>query len=90
MPKEQLRHRIQELVEELEQSDAVDADARERLTGLLDEIQTALEGAGEASDDGDETLVDRLNDVTRQFEESHPTLTAMVGRIAESLSNLGI
>ena len=90
MPKEQVRNRIQELVEELEQTEAIDTNARERLTGVLDEIRTALEGADDEAGDGDESLVDRLNDATRQFEESHPKLTAMVGRIAESLSNLGI
>jgi len=90
MPKQQLRECIQELLDELDQSDAVDADARRRLTALLDEIQRAVEADSEPSGEEDESLTDRLNEATRQFEDSHPTLTRLVGRIAESLSNLGI
>ena len=92
MPKEQLRQRSEELLEELEQTDAIDADARDRLAGVLAEIRGAVDGKTGDGDEGDEdeSLVDRLNEATRHFEESHPTLTAMVGRIADSLSNLGI
>jgi hypothetical protein len=36
------------------------------------------------------SLLERLNEATQHFKESHPTLTAMVGRVADSLSNLGI
>jgi DNA repair exonuclease SbcCD ATPase subunit len=90
MPKEQLRQRIEELEEELEQTESIDADARDRLTGVLEEIRRALAESAEKSDEEGESLVERLNEATRQFEESHPTLTTMVGRIADSLSNLGI
>jgi len=90
MPKEQLRNRIQELLDELEEGEALDEEARERLTDVLEEIRSAVDAGGDREDDDGESLVDRLNEATRQFEESHPTLTAMVGRIADSLSNLGI
>ena len=89
MPKEQLRKRIEQLLEELEQTDTIDERDRNRLEGVLREIRGAVDGSDDEREDGD-SLVDRLNDATRQFEESHPTLTAMVGRIAERLSNLGI
>lgn len=90
MPKDQLRQRIQELLDELEQIDTQDAAAREHLAHVLRDIREAVEAPDEAAPDQGESLIDRLNDATRQFEESHPTLTAMVGRLAESLSNLGI
>jgi hypothetical protein len=35
-------------------------------------------------------LVDRLRLATKRFEETHPKLTAVVGRVADALSNLGI
>jgi len=90
MPKEQLRTRIQELLDELESGERLDVEARDRLTNVLEEIRGAVDEDGDRGDDEGESLVDRLNEATRHFEESHPTLTAMVGRIAESLSNLGI
>jgi chromosome segregation ATPase len=89
MPKTQLRERIQELLGELDQVEAVDPDARDRLAAVVEEIRSAVE---DNDDDGEgrESLLERLNEATRHFEESHPTLTAMVGRVAESLSSLGI
>lgn len=90
MPKEQLHNRIQELLDEIEQLEAIDAAARDRLADVLQEIRAAVEENSEEPDEEGDSLTDRLKEATRDFEESHPTLTAMVGRIAESLSNLGI
>ena len=90
MPKAQLNERIEELLGELEQVEAADQAARERLTNVLDEIRQAIEEVGEQAADSEESLLERLNEAARHFGESHPTLTAMVGRVADSLSNLGI
>ena len=61
-----------------------------RLTAVLEEIRAAVEDSEDEGSGEHESLLERLNEATRHFEESHPTLTAMVGRVAESLSNLGI
>jgi uncharacterized membrane-anchored protein YjiN (DUF445 family) len=90
MPKAQLNERIEELLGELEQVAAADQEARERLANVLREIRQVIGEAGEQDSDAEESLLERLNEATRHFEESHPTLTAMVGRVADSLSNLGI
>ena len=37
-----------------------------------------------------ESLADRLRNAAGHFEESHPTLTAAVGRIADALSAIGV
>jgi hypothetical protein len=44
----------------------------------------------ELESDEHESLRERFDEAARQFEESHPTLTAVVGRVADSLANLGI
>jgi hypothetical protein len=90
MPKEQLRERIRELLGELDQIEEIDQGARDRLTSVLHEIREAVGDAGEEASDEHEGLLERLNEATQHFKESHPTLTAMVGRVADSLSNLGI
>ena len=36
------------------------------------------------------SLVERLRDAVRRFEGSHPTLTAITGRIVDQLAELGI
>jgi len=90
MPKAQLSERIQELLGELERVETTDEEARDRLANVLKDIREAIEERGEEASDENESLLERLNEATHHFEESHPTLTAMVGRIADSLSNLGI
>jgi hypothetical protein len=90
MPKAQLRERIQELLGELEQVETADQGARDRLASVLQDIREAIEETGGEDSGEQESLLERLNEATRHFEESHPKLTAMVGRVADSLSNLGI
>jgi len=90
MPRTQLHERIEELLRELDQVEIRDPEARARLTAVLEDIRAAVADSTPPGTGDDESLLDRLNEATRHFEESHPTLTAMVGRVAESLSNLGI
>jgi Domain of unknown function (DUF4404) len=75
------------------------ADARDSLREAAREIERALGalqergngGAGEArgAEDAD-SLRRRLQEAIGRFEESHPTLTAVVGRVIDALSDLGI
>jgi predicted nucleic acid-binding Zn-ribbon protein len=90
MPKAQLRERIQELLTELEGIEAKELAARDQLASVLREIREAIESSEDSASSATESLIERLNETTRQFEKSHPTLTAMVGRVADSLANLGI
>ncbi|MFQ5417471.1 MAG: DUF4404 family protein [Myxococcota bacterium] len=90
MPKAELRERIQELLAELEQIEAEEPAARDRLTAVLQEIRAAVEASGGGESSATESLIERLNEAARHFEENHPTFTAMVGRVADSLANLGI
>ena len=86
----QLREHLEELHSQLASTEAVDDRSRELLGEILGEIQTLLDRAGEGPNDEPEGLVDRLREATRNFEESHPTLAAAVGRVVDALSNLGI
>ena len=90
MPKAQLRDSIQKILGELEEIEAKDPRARDRLASVLVEIREALEASKEGTSGEHESLIDRLNDAKGNFEETHPKLTAMVGRVADSLANLGI
>ena len=93
MPKEQLGNRIQELLDELEKVEPADPAARDRLAQVLHDIRTMVaesEQESELESDAHESLRERFDEAARQFEESHPTLTAVVGRVADSLANLGI
>ena len=86
----QLRERLEELHAELASTESVDDQSMELLGSVLDDIRTLLDRADDAPAEEPEGLVERLREATRQFEETHPTLAAAVGRVMDTLSNLGI
>jgi hypothetical protein len=89
VPKEQLGNRIQELLDELEKIEPADPIKRDRLASVLHDIRSML-AESELESDEHESLRERFDEAARHFEDSHPTLTAVVGRVADSLANLGI
>ncbi len=92
MPKRpELRERLEKLHEELESTDSVENDARELLGSLLADIQSLLDRSSDAeSAHTPDSLSKRLEAATREWETSHPTLSAAVGRVMDTLSNMGI
>ncbi len=89
--KAELQARIARLHQDLSETESVDGDSRELLTELIDDIKPLLE----SEDDTDSphsalSLIDRLREATRRFEASHPTLAEGIGRVIDSLSNVGI
>jgi len=92
MPKRpELRERLQKLHEELENTDSVDVDARELLGELLADIRSLLDrSSDEDAAHTPDSLSERLEAATREWETSHPTLSAAVGRVMDTLSNMGI
>ena len=92
MPKRpELRERLQSLHEEFENIDSVDQEARELLSDLLADIQSILDRSSDAAaTHTPASLSKRLEEATRDWETSHPTLAAAVGRVMDTLSNMGI
>lgn len=102
--KEKIEELLRQLHDELAEADNVDAELSEKLRGTAAEIQTALqrqpspsatddEASGnddDASDSESPGVIDQLRDAAERFEDSHPTLTNTVGRIADALSQFGI
>ncbi|TFG97067.1 MAG: DUF4404 family protein [Myxococcales bacterium] len=87
---ENLRNRLAELHAELESVDALDADGRDALERVMHDIQDLLARAEDDEGRDAPSLADRLRDAGRHFEESHPALTATVGRVVDALAALGI
>ena len=91
MPKAELRERLAELHQELERTPAVDDEARRLLATLADDIHGLLDTPeGESPQHDHPSLRERLAEAVRQFEEEHPEIAGAVGRVADTLSNLGI
>jgi hypothetical protein len=87
---EDLRRRLAELHAELERTEALDPEARAALEEVLGEIRELLARSGGKPRRGPGSLSGRLAEATRHFEESHPTLTATLGRVVDALAALGI
>ena len=88
MEKDRLREDLERLREELERSGPLDAEARARLEEIAADIQALLDSEERSEDH--ESLGDRLRSAAEHFEDSHPSLTAAVGRIADALAAIGI
>ena len=87
---ENLRRRLADLHAELENVDALDADARAALEDVMRDIREVLARSEDEERREEGSLADRLREAGRHFEESHPTLTATLGRVVDALSALGI
>ena len=89
MPRDQLREFIQHLRDELAGGDPLSSEDRARLEGVLGEVSKILESEAAESSAGSELFVE-LREFAERFEESHPSMALILGRIADSLSQLGI
>ena len=90
MPETRLRNTLEELQDALEEPESVDEESRALLGELMRDIQALLERPPEEREQESPSLLERLAEVKEQFEDSHPSLTAAVNRVANALSNLGI
>lgn len=94
-PLQRLKERVDALHQQLSGSDSLDEADRASLESLLADVARVLERDDEAHEkaesvEADESLVDQLREAAENFEEQHPTLTELVGRVADALSRLGI
>ena len=78
---------LDELHEALEKAPEVGDTARESLRQTATEIRAALE---RPEGSGSESLRQQLSTALERFEVAHPSLTGLVGRIADAMSDLGI
>jgi hypothetical protein len=89
MPRDSLREAIDHLRGELASGEPLSAEERAQLDRVLGEVAGILEPDSAESEPGD-GVIDELRDFTDRFEESHPELSLILGRIMDSLSQLGI
>src|SRR5262249_59634773 len=85
---QRLRQMLEQLHAELQQSHGLDDRSRERLASALSDIEDLLKRAETGKPP--ESIVERLHEAIGVFEQTHPTLTAAIGRVADTLANMGI
>ncbi|MBW2269999.1 MAG: DUF4404 family protein [Deltaproteobacteria bacterium] len=87
MTQKPLSDELEHLHRELSEAPSLDAEARALLAELAADIERLL---AEDAPESTGPLADRLSAATERFEETHPKLTAVIGRLADALANLGI
>lgn len=84
-----LREMLQELEEELQSPDPMDAETRQLLEEAVSEIQAVLQ-QNDPSQLEPHSLGERLRESIQDFEVSHPTIAGVVSRIVDVLGQMGI
>jgi hypothetical protein len=91
MENDDLRDLLQQLHDEIHNTQTVDEEGSELLRDLERDITALLERSGENPVQVQLTIVvARLESALRHFEVTHPGLTAAISRLLDSLSNAGI
>ena len=84
---EQLKATLDELRHQLADIDQLDPALRGQLHSAMQEIQTALKNK---TSPGGESVMRRLGEAARHFEESHPTISGTISGLIETLGRSGI
>jgi hypothetical protein len=86
---EKLRSTISELEQELRGTKTIDNESRRMLEQAVQEIRAALHEEGRPAGDR-QSLIERLQDSVDRFQSTHPSLTAVLGRLIDGLAQMGI
>ncbi len=81
---------LDELHDELAAAENVSPEVEAKLRAAMDEIRSVLEAGGESNDETAPSITGRLSEAAEQFENSHPTLSAMLGSAIDALGRMGI
>jgi hypothetical protein len=82
MSDQQLYDQLEQLRQELESVGPMDADKRERLLSLIEDMESRVEPHA--------SLIERAESAVTDFEASHPTLAGVMNRVIETLGNIGV
>lgn len=96
-----LRSSLTALRDQLHSTSLPDAEISPEMRALLEGVMTDIEGVLRSKPSGttvpsptaaqeQKSLVQRLTRVEKEFEETHPTLAGVVGRLLDGLANMGI
>jgi hypothetical protein len=84
------RELLQQLHDEINNTQSIDEKGRELLRDLDGDIRELLGRSGETQMEVHPTILQRLDDAIGHFEVTHPELTSLISKLLASLSNAGI
>jgi len=90
MDKTQLSQTLEQLHAELESTQSVDDDTRERLRHIMSDIHGLLEDKDQPSAHRSQSLNDRLNTALVELQVSHPNLALTLERVVDAFNEVGI
>lgn len=90
MDDQELRKLLEQTHREIEAVQSVDEKGLELLRDLETDIRALLERSGTVQADIHPSMLQRMEDSLQYFEVTHPTLTTMLSKLSEILSNAGI
>jgi len=90
MENEELRKSLQQLQDVINNTQTVDDKGRDLLHDLDNDIRALLDRSEENLIQLHPSVIQRLEDTIYHFEVSHPSLTTVISRLLDSLSNAGI
>lgn len=90
MGENELNESLRKLRAELESIEPEDDLARDNLKRLDGEIHRILQTSGDGPPDHGHGLRESLENSMVYYQASHPTLTALMGRVLKALSDMGI
>jgi hypothetical protein len=90
MDDNELRTLLHQLHDEIEKTRTVDEKGSELLRDIEGDINALLERSGENPLQVHPSIVPRLESALSYFEATHPTLTTVISKLLDSLSNAGI
>ena len=84
---EQLKATLEQLRRQLTEIDQLDPALRGQLHTALQDIQLALRNK---TPPGGESIMRRLGEAARHFEDSHPAISGTIGSLIDTLGRSGI
>jgi hypothetical protein len=90
MEEQELRKLLEQLHNEIEQTQSVDEKGRDLLQDLGSDIRELLARSGQDNIEARPSMLKRMEDSVSYLEVTHPTLTNTLSKILQSLSNAGI
>ena len=90
MEDQELGELVKKLHDEIQNTHSVDKKGQELLLHLESDIRGLLEQSGGRGAPARTSTIRRLEEGLDHFEVSHPTLTILISKLLEALSNVGI
>ena len=90
MDNKKSRELLQQLHDEINNTQTVDEKGSELLRDLDGDIRELLERSEEQQEQVHPSVIQRLESALSHFEVTHPELTTLISKVVDSLSNAGV